>query len=90
MVITQVTAAQVDTLGNLLAEIAILTKQADAIKDAIKDGGATVEGNLFKATYLESNRKSFDKTAFIAAHSQTEFDRFQQISAVFSVKVVSR
>jgi len=56
---------QVDTLGNLLAQIAELTKQADAIKDGIKDsaslGGAkVVEGNLFKATYIETNRTSID------------------------------
>jgi hypothetical protein len=56
---------QVDTLGNLLAQIAELTKQADAIKDGIKDsaslGGAkVVEGELFKATYIETNRTSID------------------------------
>jgi len=43
----------------LLAQIADLTKQADAIEDAIKDsasagGDKVVEGSLFKATYLES------------------------------------
>ena len=47
----------VDTLGQLLAQIAELTKQAEVIKDSIKDsaslGGAkVVEGNLFKATYM--------------------------------------
>jgi hypothetical protein len=50
----------VDTLGQLLAQIADLTKQADAIKDQIKDGGKTVEGVPFKATYVEANRKSVD------------------------------
>ena len=45
----------IDTLGALLAQIADLTKQADAIKDAIKDaanagGPKVVEGALFKAT----------------------------------------
>ena len=42
----------VDTLGTLLAQIADLTKQADAIKDSIKEtasaGGAMViEGAVF-------------------------------------------
>ena len=53
------------TLGQLLAQIADLTKRADAIKDAIKEdasaGGAkVVEGELFKATYVEANRSSVD------------------------------
>ena len=30
----------VDTLGTLLAQIALLTKQADAIKDGIKDSAS--------------------------------------------------
>ena len=56
---------QVDVLGNLLAQIADLQKQAEAIKDSIKDaatsGGAkVVEGNLFKATVVEANRKTTD------------------------------
>ena len=32
------TLSNIDTLGNLLAQIAALTKEADAIKDAIKEG----------------------------------------------------
>ena len=62
----------VDTLGTLLAQIADLTKQADAIKDDIKDsaskGGAkVVEGAIFKATYIESNRTSIDWLNVVAA-----------------------
>ena len=62
----------VDTLGSLLAQIADLTKQADAIKDDIKDsaskGGAkVVEGAIFKATYVEANRTSVDWLALVAA-----------------------
>ena len=87
----------VDTLGQLLAQIAELTKQAEVIKDAIKDsaslGGAkVVEGNLFKATYMESNRSTVDYKSImkefnipveaIAQHTKT--------TAVFSVKVTSR
>ena len=88
-------SGSVDKLGVLLAQIADLTKQADAIKDAIKEaaaaGGATViEGSLFKATYSESDRKSFDKDAFVKATSQANYDSFQKTSAVFSVKVTSR
>jgi hypothetical protein len=62
----------VDTLGTLLAQIADLTKQADAIKDSIKEsasaGGAkVVEGAVFKATYIESNRTSIDWLNMVAA-----------------------
>jgi len=62
----------VDTLGALLAQIADLTKQADSIKDAIKDdasaGGAkVVEGAIFKATYIETNRSNIDWLGMIAA-----------------------
>lgn len=80
----------VDRLGMLLAQIANLTEQADAIKDAIKESGKTIEGTFFKANYIESDRKSFDKEAFIRNHDQATYDRYQKTSAVFSVKVTSR
>ena len=85
----------VDTLGALLAQIKDLTDQADAIKDSIKDsaskGGAkVVEGALFKATYIESNRSVFDKDAFIKVHGAEAYAAFTKVSAVFSVKVTSR
>jgi len=68
---TNINAVSVDTLGELLAQIAELTKQADMIKDGIKDaasaGGAkVVEGNLFKATYIESNRSTVDYKSLVA------------------------
>ena len=85
----------VDTLGSLLAQIADLTKQADAIKDAIKEsasagGDKVVEGALFKATYIESNRSVFDKEAFIKEHGAEAYAKFTKVSAVFSVKVTSK
>jgi hypothetical protein len=69
----------VDTLGALLAQIADLTKQADSIKDAIKDsasaGGAkVVEGAIFKATYIEANRSSIDWLALVSAKLGVEAD----------------
>ena len=83
---------QVDTLGNLLAQIAELTKQADKIKDEIKDGGKTVEGMLFKATYIECNRKSVDTKKMYADLGITEdtVAKYTSTTAVFSVKVTSR
>ena len=87
----------VDTLGNLLAQIADLTKKADVIKDGIKDvaslGGAkVVEGAIFKATYIESNRSVVDykkmmKDLGISAEKIAEYT---STTAVFSVKVTSR
>jgi hypothetical protein len=91
------TISSVDTLGELLARIAELTAQADAIKDAIKDkaslgGDKVVEGALFKATYIESNRKTTDWKAIAKICNIPEdviIDN-TSITAVFSVKVTSR
>ncbi len=82
----------VDTLGHLLAQIAELTKQADKIKDEIKDGGVSVEGNLFKATYVECNRKVVDSKKLYADLGITEevLAKYTSTTAVFSVKVTSR
>ena len=91
------TISSVDTLGELLARIAELTAQADAIKDAIKDkaslgGDKVVEGALFKATYIESNRKTTDWKAIAKICNIPEeviIDN-TSITAVYSVKVTSR
>ena len=79
-----------DRLGMLLAQIADLTAEADAIKDAIKESSLSIEGTFFKATYSESDRKVFDKEAFIKANSQATYDNYLKVSAVFAVKVTSR
>jgi hypothetical protein len=86
---------QADELGMLLAQIADLQAKADAIKDGIKDsasagGPKVVEGELFRATYSESNRTTFDSKAFIKEMGQAAYDRFTKTSAVFSVRVTSR
>jgi hypothetical protein len=87
----------VDTLGSLLAQIALLTKQADAIKDAIKDsaslgGDKVVEGDLFKATYSESNRSSVDYKALLAELGATaqQIAAHTKTTAVYTVKVTSK
>lgn len=92
-----ITTTQVDTLGQLLAQIAELTKQADAIKDQFKDaasaGGAkAIEGDLFKATYIESNRSTVDYKALCADLGITaeQIAQYSKTTAVFSVKVTSR
>jgi hypothetical protein len=87
----------VDTLGALLAQIKDLTDQAEAIKDGIKDaasagGDKVIEGNLFKATYIESNRSVVDTKALYAALGITadQIAQYTKTTAVFSVKVTSR
>ena len=89
--------ATADELGTLLAQIATLTKQADAIKDALKDvasnGGPTVfEGALFKATYVESNRAVTDwkKLAADLGVSADKIAEYTSTTAVFSIKTTSR
>ena len=86
----------VDTLGALLAQITALTKQADDIKDAIKDaasmgGDKVVEGGLFRATYSESNRSSVNTKKMYAELGITpeQIARYTTTSAVYSVKVTS-
>lgn len=92
-----ISLTQVDTLGFLLAQIAELTAKADAIKDSIKDaataGGAkVVEGNLYKATVVEANRKVTDWKAIAKVCNIPEdvIIANTSITAVFSVKTTSR
>jgi hypothetical protein len=88
----------IDTLGALLAQIADLEKQANAIKDDLKDsatapGGSKVfEGDLFKATVVESNRSTIDWKQLSADLGITAdvLAKYTKTAAVFSVKVTSR
>jgi hypothetical protein len=88
----------IDTLGTLLAQIADLEKQASAIKDDLKDsatapGGSKVfEGDLFKATVVESNRSTIDWKQLSAdlGIGADVLAKYTKTAAVFSVKVTSR
>lgn len=91
------TANDIDTLGDLLAQIADLQARADAIKDAIKDqasltGDKVFEGSYFRATYIESNRSSVDYKALTKDLGITaeQIALYTKTAAVFSVKVTSR
>lgn len=96
-----VQAAQVDRLGELLAQISKLTKEADEIKDEIKERGADglleidddgvlfAAGNLFRATYIESNKTLFDKAKFVKANGEAEYAKWTKQSASFSLLVKS-
>ena len=88
----------IDTLGTLLAQIADLTKQADQIKDELKDsatapnGSKVFEGDMFKATVIESNRATVNYKKLLADLGVTEdtVAKYTSTSAVFSVKLTSR
>jgi hypothetical protein len=88
----------IDTLGTLLAQIADLTKQADAIKDELKDsatapnGSKVFEGDMFKAIVIESNRATVNYKKLLADLGVTEdtVANYTSTSAVFSVKLTSR
>lgn len=91
------TPSSADELGTLLAQIASLTKQADAIKDAMKDIASTsetkcFEGALFKSTYCEANRTVVDYKKLISdiGVSQSIIEKYTSITAVFSIKTTSR
>ena len=96
---------KVDTLGSLLAQIADLTAQAEAIKDEIKDLGSKnllptkvsgkkevqfLEGALFSATYSDCNKTLFDKEKFVAQFGEAKYLEYTKVSCSFSVKVTSR
>lgn len=91
------TPSSADELGTLLAQIATLTKQADAIKDAMKDiasnAGPTVfEGALFKSSYVEANRSVTDwkKLAADLGVSADKIAEYTSTTAVFSIKTTAR
>lgn len=88
---------QIDELGMLLAQIAELTKRADAIKDSIKDaatagGPSAYDGTMFKATVVEANRRTTDWKAIQKALNIPEdvIIEHTSVTAVFSVKVTAR
>ncbi len=55
------TAADVDMLGSLLAQISDLSKQADAIKTKLKESGMDCkEGALFNAVVVHQMRTTLD------------------------------
>jgi hypothetical protein len=96
---------KVDTLGSLLAQIADLTRQAEAIKDEIKELGSMnllptkisnkkqvqfLEGALFSATYSDCNKTLFDKEKFVAEFGEAKYLEYTKVSCSFTVKVTSR
>jgi len=83
---------QADQLGQLLAEIDVLEKQADAIKKAMREAGGVHEGVLFRSTVVESNRSVTDWKALCADLGITAdvVARHTNTTAVYSVKTTSK
>jgi len=88
--VVELNEGSVDRLGVLLAQIADLTKEADAIKDAIKLSGESREGNLFKATLVDMDRKVFDKEFFVEQNGAGVYDAYTKNTVCVSVRVTSR
>ena len=88
---------QVDELGLLLAQIADLTAKVDKIKDEMKDaatlpgGDKVFQGNLFKATVIESNRSVVDYKKMLSdlGISAEKVAQYTKVTAVFSVKTTA-
>jgi hypothetical protein len=96
MTIITTTPASADKLGTLLAQIAALTEQADAIKDAMKDIASKsdtkiFDGALFKSTYVEANRTVVDYKKMIAdiGVADSIVAQYTSTTAVFSIKTTS-
>ena len=89
--------ASVDTLGALLAQISALTKEADLIKDTLKDQASLTdnkvfEGALFKATISATNRQVIDYKTLVndlGVDAET-IAKYTKITAVYCVKTTSK
>ena len=83
---------KVDQLGMLLAQIADLEKQAEIIKNELKQTEGHVEGNLFKACVTLSQRATVDnKAVFAEANVPSELiAKHTKTTAVITLKVTSK
>jgi hypothetical protein len=91
--LTDVKLTQVDQLGFLLAQIADLEVQAEAIKNALKSGDeGVVEGSLYKANVILSQRTTVDNKALYKALNVSDdlLAKYSKTTAIITVKVTSR
>ncbi len=83
----------VDRLGLLLAQIADLEAEAEAIKNELKSGAeGVVEGSLYKANVILSQRTTVDNKALYKALNVSDdlLAKYSKTAAVISVKVTAR
>lgn len=93
MQVLDIQVTEVDQLGMLLAQIAELEVQAEAIKNNIKNAGeGHIEGNLFKSCVTLSQRKTVDnKAVFAEANVPSELiEKHTKTTAVITLKVTAR
>jgi len=88
--VVELNEGSADRLGMLLAQIADLTAEADAIKTAIKLSGASLEGSFFMATLVDMDRKVFDKEFFVKQHGAEVYEDYTKNTVCVSVRVTSR
>jgi hypothetical protein len=89
-IIQAITADDIDNLGILLADISRLTKEADAIKLRLKEGGLdSYDGEVFSAVVVKQDRTSYDprKVEELLGDLVSQVER---VSKVISVKVTAR
>mgnify|MGYP003336431186 CR=1 FL=1 len=84
--------SKVDQLGMLLAQIADLEKQAESLKNELKQQEGHIEGNLFKACVTLSQRTTVDnKAVFAEANVPAELiAKHSKTTAVITLKVTSK
>jgi len=86
----RITAKDIDTLGNLLAEISDLNKKAEAIKDKLKASGIDhKDGKLFSAVVVHQDRTSLD-AGKVRTLLGDRISLVQRVSPSVSVRVTSR
>ena len=89
-IIQAITADDIDTLGILLADISRLTKEADAIKLRLKEGGLdSYNGDVFRAVVVKQDRTSYDPRKVEALLGDLVAE-VEKVTEVVSVKVTAR
>tara|TARA_R110000772_G_scaffold143661_1_gene253210 strand:+ start:599 stop:886 length:288 start_codon:yes stop_codon:yes gene_type:complete len=88
------TVTLVDQLGTITKQMDELKKQADAIKNDLKNfcadtGIKKIAGQLYSVTYVEANRKSVDYKTLCADLKLDDdvLGKYTTQNAVFSIKV---
>lgn len=85
-----ITAAEIDRLGELLAIISDLTKEADSIKTRLKESGLDCkEGGLFNAVVVHQTRTSLD-SAKVRVLLGDKVSLVERTTDTVSVRVTAR
>jgi len=92
MQVLDIAVTKVDHLGMLLAQIADLEAQAEALKTELKQEEGHIEGNLYKACVTLFQRKTVDnKAVYAEANIPAELiEKHTKTTAVITLKVTAR